>query len=169
MGLYFPNWNFKSFIFICGTFLKSDMKSSEILRCCVFFEMVDTAVFSASLSIHPHVFLLARLSAWPPTLRLAFCRPSAAQTDLFTSVFSCLRSQALLWRRKEGRSSQRRCKSWRRRMAPWRWLVVSTQSRDSVCVCVVLSSFYSGYEIELVSSGLLFPPTNNVISCKFKA
>lgn len=38
--------------------------------------------------------------------------------------------QAPLWRRKEGRSSPRRCRSWRRRTALWRWQEVSYRIWD---------------------------------------
>lgn len=50
-----------------------------------------------------------------------------------SSMFGCNHSsplfdfQALLWKRREGRSSLMRCRSWRRKTALWRWLEVSAQ------------------------------------------
>lgn len=44
--------------------------------------------------------------------------------DVITAAL-CL--QAALWKRREERSSLKRCRSWRRKTARWRWQVVSVQ------------------------------------------
>lgn len=86
----------------------------------------------SSLPVFAHVCPLARLCAWHNlssfllSTSVSVCL-SAACEDVLTAVLSHL--QALRWKKREGRSSLKRCRSWRRKTALWRWLVVSARSK----------------------------------------
>lgn len=74
---------------------------------------------------------------------LSVC-PLALRKDVITPAL-CL--QAVLWKRREGRSSLKRCRSWRRKTALWRWLEVSVQSRK----CQDFAYHYQGLTIHFDS------------------
>lgn len=80
---------------------------------------------TASLSV---VCLPACLSVCMITSQLSSCLLFfSLQYVRMHSPQSSLPSQALLWRKRGVKSSPMQCKSWRRKTALWRWLVVSAQ------------------------------------------
>lgn len=82
-------------------------------------EMIDSIIVccvSACLSV---CMITSQLSSCLLFFSLQYVRMHSPQ--------SSLPSQALLWRKRGVKSSPMQCKSWRRKTALWRWLVVSAQ------------------------------------------
>lgn len=86
-------------------------------------------------------WLTASLSAcWPTCLSISMSACLSVCMDVTSPLSCCLFAlcedvitpalclQAVLWKRREERSSLMHCRSWRRKTAHWRWLVVSVQS-----------------------------------------